>query len=679
MPASKKVRSQKLSSRAIPPPELRTRDGRSHDFLTYTNEGFFRCLAGGHFLEVNPALARLLGYSSPTEVLPLSLREDVYCRPSDEAEVIAECAAGGFISGKDLLWKKSNGESLPILLYARASKSARGRVVEYEGMIVDPASPMIKREAFLASQSQPLPLADVTHIATFVHRGSAILYANSEAEILSGYSQDELKDLSFWDLIHPDFRQTVRDRVAGRQHRESAGKRYEIKMVTRNGEERWVDFGTGKVDFDGNPAIVGTALDITTRKRAETELGQSQELFLRFVDHSPACAYLKDETGKYVYMNKNAERAFPNLLGKTDPEFFSAATAREVRGNDVAAMMSTHVSKFDELIESTEGVRHWTSFKFPIVLSSGKKLLAGFCLDVTKQEIIEEQLRENEERYRAVAEMTSDYAYAIQVETNGKLTLEWINAGFSRVSGLTSEEVLVPRGWLKLAHPEDLWVVQRHREAALAGQEQTSEFRIVVKSGEIRWVRDSIRPVWEREAERVVRLYGAGRDITERKRLEQQLRERTIQPKDLGVNLRRFRQQIGFTQSVFGQSFGGYSQRQITSYETGEIEIPMGLLLAIRNKGYPLEVVLGENQADALDKIVGYLSASWRIHETAKHLTESVSRLLDRESATVNSIMSQLGAVVEEEPLKENHTLRDILRRAGIEPAAAMAEETLVE
>lgn len=679
MPASKKVRTQKSSSRAVPPPDRKTRDGRSHDFLTYTSEGFFRCLAGGHFLEVNPALARLLGYSSSTEVLSLSLCKDIYTRPSDEEQVISACAAGGFISGKEFLWKRKNGECFPVLLYARASKSARGRVVEYEGMVVDLSARAGRGEPFPASKSQFLPFEDVTHIAAFVHRGSSILYANLAAELLSGYSQEELKDLSFWDLIHPDFRQTVRDRVSARQPREPAGKRYEIKLVTRNGEERWVDFGTGGIEIEGNLAMVGTAFDITARKRTETELEQSQELFLRFVEHSPACAYLKDETGKYVYINKSAERSFPNILGKTDVDFFSAPTAREVRENDVTAMMSGHVSEFDETMESTEGVRHWTSFKFPISLSSGKKLLAGFCLDVTKQQKLEEQLRESEERYRTIAEMTSDYAYALRVEANGKLTLEWINAGFSRLSGLTSEEVLGRGGWLNLPHPEDILVVQRHREAALAGQEQTSEFRIIAKSGEVRWLRDSIRPVWERELGRVIRIYGAGRDITERKRMEQQVRERAIQPKDLGVNLRRFRQQIGLTQSVFGQSFGGYSQRQITSYETGEIEIPMGLLLAIRNKGYPLEVVLGESQTDALDKIVGYLSASWKIHETAKHLTESVSRLLDRESATVSSIMNQLGAIVEEEPLKESHTLRDILRRAGIEPATAIPEEELVE
>jgi nitroimidazol reductase NimA-like FMN-containing flavoprotein (pyridoxamine 5'-phosphate oxidase superfamily)/transcriptional regulator with XRE-family HTH domain len=221
---------------------------------------------------------------------------------------------------------------------------------------------------------------------------------------------------------------------------------------------------------------------------------------------------------------------------------------------------------------------------------------------------------------------------------------------------------------MNLLHPEDIAIVQRQREAVLSGQKQTCEFRLITKGGEVRWLRDVMQPVWDPEQRRVSRIDGVGQDITERKRLEEQLQKRAIHPKDLGANLRRFRRQLSLTQAMFGQAFGGYTQRQITSYETGEIEIPIGLLLAIRTKGYPLEVVLGEHQTDVLDKIVGYLSASWKIHETAKRLTQGVLQLLDRESATATSIMNGLGIVPEEDAARENYTLRDLLRRAGVEP-----------
>jgi PAS domain S-box-containing protein len=676
---SKKVRSQKPLPRVavVTPQQLHPDNYRS--FFEHAREGLFRSVPEDHFTEVNPALVRMLGYDSPEEVLALSPSRDVYADESERERVRVEFEPLGVINGREIKWKKKNGAIFPVSLYARALKNARGRVVAYEGMVLDLTAQKRAEENWQNSEHRFRVFMESTQAATFVHQGQRLLYVNPAAEALTGYSQQELLELSLWEIMHPDFRQLVKERGLARLRSEDVPARYEVKIITKSGEERWIDFSSGMVELDGKPAIVGTAFDITTRKQAEVDLEQNRELFQRFMDCSPACAYLKDETGRYVYTNKATERFFPNLLGKTDFDIFPDIIAKELRENDMAALMKGGVSNFDETTEGVNGLLHWTSFKFPIAFSSGKRFLGGLWIDVTKQKKLEEQLRESEERYRTISEITSDYAYAFRVEQHGKLTLEWMTAAFSRISGLTQEEVMARGGWLNLLHHEDLATVQRYREAVFSGQVQSCEFRIIAKSGEVRWLRDSMRPVWDREQGRVVRIYGAGQDITERKRLEEQLRERVIKPKDLGSNLRRFRQQLGLTQSVFGQAFGGYSQRQITSYETGEIEIPMGLLLAIRNKGYPLEVVLGESQTDALDKVVGYLSASWKIHETAKRLTESVLRLLDRESATINSIMGRLGMAPDEDVLRENYTLRDMLRRAGIEPAEDPSEEEALE
>jgi hypothetical protein len=156
--------------------------------------------------------------------------------------------------------------------------------------------------------------------------------------------------------------------------------------------------------------------------------------------------------------------------------------------------------------------------------------------------------------------------------------------------------------------------------------------------------------------------------------VEEQLRERVIQPKELGMNLRRFRQQLGLTQSVFGQTFAttANDRSPVRNWRNRNSD---GTSPLDSQEGYPLQVVLGESQTDALDKVVGYLSASWRIHETTKRLTESVLRLLDRESVTVSSIMSNLGVSPEVDTNRETFTLRDMLRRAGIEPSLSLETE----
>jgi len=241
-----------------------------------------------------------------------------------------------------------------------------------------------------------------------------------------------------------------------------------------------------------------SAASAIEKKPIESEFAQSGDFFRSLVENSQVCACLKDEAGRYVYASKAFGRYFPQLIGKTDADLFSAATARELRDHDLAAFMSSGIAKFDETTEGVGGVLHWTSLKFSVVSASGQKLLAVICLDVTKQKNLEEQLREGEERYRTLAEITSDYAFTLKVEPDRKLTMEWSTPSFSRISGLTQEEVVDREGWRRLPHPDDLSTVQHHHEAALSGQEQTCEFRIIAKSGEVRWLRESMRPVWDR-------------------------------------------------------------------------------------------------------------------------------------------------------------------------------------
>jgi diguanylate cyclase (GGDEF)-like protein/PAS domain S-box-containing protein len=132
-------------------------------------------------------------------------------------------------------------------------------------------------------------------------------------------------------------------------------------------------------------------------------------------------------------------------------------------------------------------------------------------------------LHESESRYRIVSELTSDYAYALAVGPGGELSCEWISGAFTRVTGFTVDETVADGAWGQFVHPDDRALVAGWRQSLLAGQSDTSEFRIVTKGGDVRVVCDYVRPVWDDDQGRVVRIFGAAQDITERKRAEEQL------------------------------------------------------------------------------------------------------------------------------------------------------------
>ncbi len=135
-----------------------------------------------------------------------------------------------------------------------------------------------------------------------------------------------------------------------------------------------------------------------------------------------------------------------------------------------------------------------------------------------------EQLRASEERYRTVSELSSDYAYSYRVGVDGSVALEWITQAFTRITGWSAEEleqgVLLP-----LVHPEDRSSIEHGRRVLFSGKPYAAEIRIVTKDGQVRWLRDSARPVWDAALNRVVCIYGAGQDITDAKRADEERAE----------------------------------------------------------------------------------------------------------------------------------------------------------
>ena len=146
----------------------------------------------------------------------------------------------------------------------------------------------LAEEALKASEQWFRQLADTTSTAITIYQGERFVYANQAASILTGYTLDELNRLKFWDLIHPDLREISRERGLARQQGENVLPRYELNFIHKDGTERWIDYTAGTIDWNGKPAAIGTAFDITERKNAEEKIQQDlkeKEVLLQEIHH----------------------------------------------------------------------------------------------------------------------------------------------------------------------------------------------------------------------------------------------------------------------------------------------------------------------------------------------------------------------------------------------------------
>jgi PAS domain S-box-containing protein len=184
---------------------------------------------------------------------------------------------------------------------------------------------------------------------------------------------------------------------------------------------------------------------------------------------------------------------------------------------------ATHIA-----IEHDGEAQHYELSTSTVRTRSGQPTGSMLVLrNISRRVRAEAKLRESEARYRAVSEMTSDYAYSYRAN-NGKLELDWVTDAFERITSFTPDEVAERGGWTTLIHPDDLEAVLADVRVLAQGQSMVSERRIVTKSGDVRWLRFSARPLLDDNG-CVVRILGAGQDITERKLASQALkRERDL-------------------------------------------------------------------------------------------------------------------------------------------------------
>lgn len=119
---------------------------------------------------------------------------------------------------------------------------------------------------------------ELTPFGIFIFEENKFIHVNTVGEKLLGYSNAELKNISIYDLMHPDFYHIYKENVKSwREDKEIKNSRFECKIINKSGIEVWVAITAGSIELDGRRRILGTALDITAHKSIDELTKQAYE------------------------------------------------------------------------------------------------------------------------------------------------------------------------------------------------------------------------------------------------------------------------------------------------------------------------------------------------------------------------------------------------------------------
>ncbi|RPI02545.1 MAG: hybrid sensor histidine kinase/response regulator [Ignavibacteriae bacterium] len=359
--------------------------------------------------------------------------------------------------------------------------------------------------------------------------GSFMVVNKSFCSIV-GYSAEELRAKKFIEITYPndiDLNDRVRSSLL--EGKSSQG-RFEKRYIHKNGSIVWTDLSTYlQTDKVGNPLyFITTITDITERKQAEEALAKERYHMNMLLDNVPDHIYFKDMESRFIRMNKSQAERFglkdpADAVGKTDFDFFAEGHARPAF-NDEQQIMKTGeplVGVEEKEIWPNGDVTWVTTTKMPLRDKDGEIIgTFGISKDITSRKKTEEELRRSEEQYRSIFENVQDVYYEVKIDG----TILEISPSVEIIShGQYRRLDLIGKSMYDLYTERDI----RDRLLHMLNEHgSVADFEITL------WNRDgspvlcsvSAKICYDTEG-RPQKIIGSMRDITQRKRAEEALRE----------------------------------------------------------------------------------------------------------------------------------------------------------
>ncbi len=549
--------------------------------MAETSPAFIVVVQGNSYKYVNPTFEKLTDYREE-ELLSMNYWDIIH---TDYRDLVRERGLARQQGAKleahyEFIINTKNGRAIWIDFSAA--------LIEYEGqpaIIGTGYDITLKKKlanALTNSEKNFRTLANTAPALILVIQKYSFRYVNTIFTNVTQYNAYDIQELNALDIVHPDFKTLVETSLLKLQFGEISDFRHDIIIFSKSGQEYWMDVSADIIDYEGKPAVIATAYDITAKKELENALRNSEENFRALTDTVSALIFVIHQY-RYIYVNSmfraitkfsRHELQYMNSLDTVHPEF------REIVKDNLARIQSGEISISRQTIKmiNKDGQEYWIDFSARAIEYQGKQAIIGTAYDVTDNHKLQVALENSESSFRQLAETAPALIYVIQGSD-----LVFFNLETERVSGYTREELVNMKKW-EFIHPDHREWVTDITLARQRGEDVPDRYETIIlsKNGDSIWIEVAVSII---NFNNQPASLGVGIDITERKRSMDQIKFLSYHDRLTGL---------------FNRAF---LEEKLTELDDGN-HLPLSIIMGDVNGLKMINDALGHHQGDRLLNMV---------------------------------------------------------------------------
>jgi PAS domain S-box-containing protein len=418
--------------------EIKESEERYKNLFERVQHGIFISTKEGKFLDCNPALLEMLGYRSKREFLNIDIAKDLYVNPEDRRTFQRLVERDGFVKDFEVEFKRKDGQKITILLTAHPIRNEKGEIVGYQGLNIDISERKEMERKAREAMTKFQKISEMGEEGILViDEGNRIIFTNSMAAELTGYSNEELLGMKFTDLLH------ARDRrFLGEMHDQvglDESKRVCTEMDVRRPDGSAMDTEVCITIARPQVGRIDTYIylkDITERKKMATEIGQTNEFLTKLIASSVDGIIAADMKGSIIIFNKAAEELLgytaKEVMGKRNivdlyPPGGAKEVMRKLRGQEHGGVGKLTPQQVTLINKSGEPIPIQLSASLVYDEGGGELFSVGFFTDLRPRIEMEKQLEEthlqlvNSEKMASLGKLAAGIAHEINNPMGGIL------------------------------------------------------------------------------------------------------------------------------------------------------------------------------------------------------------------------------------------------------------------